>query len=83
MQIRVLLFAILRDEAGTNQLTIKLPDGATLADAVDHIGRQLPTIRFRLKSGKCAFAVNQNYSNMGIPLKDGDELALIPPVSGG
>jgi molybdopterin synthase catalytic subunit len=76
MQVTVRLFAQLRERAGTAELSIELPEGALVEDALDELGdlaAGLPVV----------MAVNREYANGDVPLSPGDELALIPPVSGG
>jgi molybdopterin converting factor subunit 1 len=76
MEVRVLLFAMLRERAGARELTIELPDGARVRDALDSLGdlaKGLPLV----------MAVNREYAPEDHVLDPGDELALIPPVSGG
>lgn len=76
MQITVRLFAQLRERAGTGELSIELPDGALVRDAIERLGDVaggLPVV----------MAVNREYAKEDAPLAQGDELALIPPVSGG
>jgi molybdopterin converting factor subunit 1 len=81
MTITVKLFAVLRDAAGTPEVPLSLPDGATAADAGEAIASRFPAVAPRLRA--VAYAVNRNYAPAATVLKDGDELALIPPVSGG
>ena len=81
MTVRVRLFAVLRDRAGVGQTALELPDGATVSQARDLILRQYPALSDQL--GRCRYAVNLSYENADTVLHDGDELALIPPVSGG
>ena len=81
MTIGVKLFAIVREAAGASALTMELPDGATVADAREELLRRLPAAAPHLRG--CAFAVNRNYSTESARLSDGDEVAVIPPVSGG
>jgi len=81
MMIRVRLFAILRDRAGTPELTLELASGAIASTVVARIAEQVPTIRELLP--RVAIAVNREYVKPDHVLQDGDELALIPPVSGG
>ena len=81
MRIRVLLFAILRDAAGTAEVALDLPAGATAKDAGDAVGERFPALRPHLP--RVAFAVNRAYAPADTGLGDGDEVALIPPVSGG
>jgi len=74
--VRVRLFAALRERAGQSELALELPDGARVADALDQVAtltRDLPVV----------VAVNREYATADVALKAGDELALIPPVSGG
>src|SRR5436190_20264565 len=81
MRIRVKLFAILRDRAGCGELELKLADAANVDAALAHIAEGSPAIADLLPCA--AIAVNLEYVNRDQVLKDGDELALIPPVSGG
>jgi molybdopterin converting factor subunit 1 len=76
MQVRIRLFAMLRERAGTSELELELPEGARVRDAlaaVEGIAGGLPLV----------MAVNREYADADAPLAAGDELALIPPVSGG
>jgi len=81
MRIRVKLFAILRERAGMSELSLELPADATVASVAEIIASRHPAIRDFLP--RVAFAVNQDYALRDAVLHDGDELALIPPVSGG
>src|SRR6184192_4487105 len=80
MNVRVVLFAKPRELVRQPNVDLALPAGATAADAWS----QLST-RYDLgplpRSFRCA--VNSEYAGWDDPLKDGDELAVIPPVSGG
>lgn len=81
MTIHVLFFALLRDRAGTERCDLTLPENATVADAAAAIGWQFPGLLGAVS--RVAYAVNQEYASPTSLLHDGDELALIPPVSGG
>ena len=81
MTVRVRLFAVLRDVAGVTETSLELPAGATIAQAKDPLLGRLPALARHLD--RCAFAVNRRYVKPDAELQDGDELALIPPVSGG
>jgi molybdopterin synthase catalytic subunit len=76
MLVRVRLFAGLRDRAGTEEIELELPEGALVADALE---------RLRAVSGglPAVMAVNREYAGAHTVLHPEDELALIPPVSGG
>lgn len=81
MQVTVRLFAALAEAAGTRTLTLDLPDGATASSVRGMIAAEFPRV-----SGLCdrsAFAVNAEYVTADAALSEGDEVALIPPVSGG
>jgi molybdopterin converting factor subunit 1 len=76
MKVRVRLFAILRERAGTDAVELDLPEGARVSDALerlDHLAGGLSLV----------MAVNREYADADAALAAGDELALIPPVSGG
>lgn len=81
MKIRLRMFAILRDRSGISQTEIELADGATVAVAMEEVGRRFAGIVELLP--RTAAAVNLCYVKPAAVLRDGDELALIPPVSGG
>jgi MoaE-MoaD fusion protein len=81
MHITVKLFAVVRERAGTPEAILDLPAGATVAAAAAILGERFPSIGDLLK--KTAFAVNCEYAPLERPLADGDEMALIPAVSGG
>lgn len=81
MQVRTLFFASYRDLVGTGSLELQLPQGATVSDLV---------ARLRNRGGPYgtlppdpAVAVNREYARSDVALKDGDEVAFIPPVAGG
>lgn len=81
MTVRVKLFAILRERAGTGELSMQLPDGAAADRAVQAVAERFPSLRPHLAKAACA--VNLAYAPRSTVLSDGDELALIPAVSGG
>jgi MoaE-MoaD fusion protein len=81
MQVRVLFFGVLKDLAGRSSDVISLPDQATAADVLDHYGRSFADKKALLSS--IAISVNQEYAAADCLLHPGDEVALLPPVSGG
>jgi molybdopterin converting factor subunit 1 len=81
MTITVKLFAILRDKAGVAELPLELPDGARVTDAVEALLARHPDLR--TFASRIAFAVNLSRVDAATALKNKDELALLPPVSGG
>jgi molybdopterin synthase catalytic subunit len=82
MRVSVRLFAVLRERAGSDSLEIDVPDGATVAEAMEAL-RSEPGMEEPLERMAVAMAVNREYADPGTRLAPGDELALVPPVSGG
>jgi molybdopterin synthase catalytic subunit/molybdopterin converting factor small subunit len=82
MTIVVRLFAILRERAGRDTIRIELPEGATVADALDALALR-PLLAETLARLPVRMAVNHEYAALDDPIGPGDELALIPPISGG
>jgi molybdopterin converting factor small subunit len=81
MQVRVVLLASYRDLAGAAEVLVELPPEARAADAIAAVrGR---STRAALLPERPVIAVNQEYASLDVPLRDGDELALLPPVAGG
>jgi molybdenum cofactor biosynthesis protein MoaC len=80
--IQVRLFAMLRERAGRDSLELELPEGATVADAMALLGHE-PGLDELLGRLPVRAARNREYVDEGERLEPGDELALIPPVSGG
>jgi len=76
MHVRVRLFAALRERAGSGALELELPDGALVRDA-------LARMRELTDGVPVVMAVNHEYADEDVELHAGDEVALIPPVSGG
>ena len=76
MQVSIRLFAGLRERAGTGARTLDLFDGATLGDV-------WPSLGLGDEPAGLLYAVNKRYAEAETALADGDEVALIPPVSGG
>ncbi|HEX3739844.1 MAG TPA: MoaD family protein [Terriglobales bacterium] len=81
MRVRVLFFGILRDTAGKSFDEMDLADGSSLRDLLSQIESRTPQLKKSFPS--LATAVNQQYAGLETVLKDGDEVALLPPVSGG
>jgi molybdopterin converting factor subunit 1 len=81
VRVRVRLFAIQRELAGTREVGLDLAERATVADAWDALVAEFPA----LAPGRdfVRFGRNGAYADDTTPLQDGDEVAMIPPVSGG
>lgn len=80
--VTVRLFAMLRQRAGRDVLELELATGATVADALEAL-RDVDDLGQLLERMPVRAAVNREYVSAEAPLASGDELALIPPVSGG
>jgi molybdopterin synthase catalytic subunit len=81
VRVRVRLFAIQRELVGTREHPLELDDGATVADAWDALVADFPALA--PGRGSVRFARNGAYADESTVLADGDEVAMIPPVSGG
>ncbi len=81
MQVRVLFFGILKDLAGQATDSLSLSSGATVRDVFTHYEQRIPSL-LNLKAS-IAMSVNQEYASLETNLSDGDEVAMLPPVSGG
>jgi molybdopterin synthase catalytic subunit len=83
IEVEVRLFAMLRERAGTGACELRLPAGATVADALELLAEQDAPLGELLARLPVSTAVNREYAPAATVLEAGDELALIPPVSGG
>lgn len=81
MKATVRLFAILREKAGTSEMTVELPERSTVADLLTAMESSYPNLSSSVPH--TMIAVNTEYVENTHLLHDGDEVALIPPVSGG
>ncbi len=82
MTVSVRLFSLLRERAGSERLELQLPRDATVADALAAL-RENPALGELLARLPVQLAVNRDYAQPDTPLAADDELALIPPLSGG
>src|SRR4051812_41005869 len=81
MQVKVLFFGALRDVMGKSSETVELPENALVVHLLEHYSGRAPRIEALLPS--VAVSVNQEYASRNAVLSDKDEVALLPPVSGG
>lgn len=79
--VRVLLFAALREAAGARELAVALPQGTTVAELRAYLADAYPALAPLLPNS--GIAVNQELAEPATLVRPGDEVALIPPVSGG
>jgi molybdopterin converting factor subunit 1 len=81
MRVTVLLFARLREMAGQSSIECEVPDGATIADVWHAVAGRYPAIVPFATAVSCAR--NEDFARMTSPVHDHDEIAFLPPVSGG
>ena len=81
MRVRVRLFARLREIAGAGEIERDVPAAATVRLVWDSLADEFPELQQYARS--ISSAVNAEYTRMEAPLRDGDEVAFLPPVSGG
>ena len=81
MLVTIRLFARLREMAGGAELRRELPDGSTARNAWDALAAEFPGVDYYSRAVSCA--INEEYARMTSPVNDGDEIAFLPPVSGG
>ena len=81
MQITVKLFALMREKAGTDSIALEVPAGAALTQVVTTLVCQYPMLEPYMANTRCA--LRMDFVDPQTILAEGDELVLIPPVSGG
>ncbi len=81
VRIRVLFFGVVRDIAGLREESLEVPAGSRLESVFEHYASRHPRLREMSKS--LVLALNERFSEPGAALAEGDEVAFLPPVSGG
>jgi molybdopterin synthase catalytic subunit/molybdopterin converting factor small subunit len=81
MRVKVLFFGMLKDIVGRVEEQVELAPGALLSTVFDHYAGQFP--RLRDMAGSIVMARNQEFSGLSTAVSEGDEVAFLPPVSGG
>ncbi len=81
MNTLIRLYASYREQAGRDRITVAVPDGGAVAQAIAQLLDDVPSLPRDFKPH--LIAVNDEFANPQYPLSDGDEIALYPPVSGG
>ncbi len=81
MRVSIRLFARLREIVGASEVEREVPDGATLGAVWELLAGEHPALASYTRS--ISGAINADYAHMDAPVRDGDEIAFLPPVSGG
>ncbi len=81
MRVTIRLIARLRDLAGAGELVREVPPESTIAGVWQVLATELPALKDYERT--MSVALNADYSRMSAPVRDGDEVAFLPPVSGG
>ena len=81
MQITVKLFALMREKAGTDTIPLEVPTGAAVTQALAMLVCQYPLLEPHIANTR--FSLHMDFVALETTLAEGDELSLIPPVSGG
>ena len=81
MHVTIRLFARLREIAGAADLRREVPEGSDARAVWDVLVREFPDFAGYARTTSCA--VNEEYARFDTPVRDGDEVAFLPPVSGG
>jgi MoaE-MoaD fusion protein len=83
MRVQVISFGMLKDWFGSSAATVELPEGASVAELLDSLRASFPAHRHAPSLQGIAVSVNAEYAQGTQILRDGDEVGLLPPVSGG
>ena len=81
MDLPVRLFALYRERAGCSTVSLQIPNGATVAELTQEVRRRFPQLA--PPQVNIVVAVNAEYAEADLVLQPGDDVCLIPPVSGG
>ncbi|MEE8325585.1 MAG: molybdopterin converting factor subunit 1 [candidate division NC10 bacterium] len=81
MQVQVKLFAAARDIVGQGEVSLQLTEGSTVGDLMEHFFTRYPQLK--AMAGSLLLAVNREFAERTVKLQEGDEVGVIPPVSGG
>lgn len=81
MKVDIRLFAALREVLGRGEVTLNVSEGATVGELQGQLMREYPAVEAFLAT--LVWAVNEDYVSAEHRLREGDEIALIPPISGG
>jgi molybdopterin converting factor small subunit len=81
MKVRVLVFSVLRDIVGGDEIEREVPEGSTVGDLIEGMTVEWP--KLREWEGRVLMAVDQEYARKDVVLSEGVEVAVMPPVQGG
>jgi molybdopterin synthase catalytic subunit len=81
MKVRVLFFSVLRDVARREEMEVEIAEGENLGQMLERLSAELPGLR--AWEGKLLLAVDEDYATQDTVLREGQEVAVMPPVQGG
>ena len=81
--LKILFFAQLKETLDCGEVELPLGKMTTVADVIDHLSSKNPTWAKALSAKRLMMAVNQDLVSASFNVKDGDEVAFFPPVTGG
>ncbi|MFQ5883173.1 MAG: molybdopterin converting factor subunit 1 [Candidatus Methylomirabilales bacterium] len=81
MQVQIKLFAAAREIVGQGEVSLELTEGSTVGDLMEHFFDRYP--KLKAIAGSLLLAVNREFAERTVKLQEGDEVGVIPPVSGG
>lgn len=81
--VTIKLFAVYREKANTDSIKIDIKQDIPVKDVLEIVKERIPSIKDLIKDVRGMIAVNQEVARLDTIVKEGDEVALIPPVSGG
>lgn len=82
-RVKIKFFASFREKTGMDEMDLDIRGQITVAQVIDDLARSLGVVKEFFKSGAVVIAVNREVAKPELIVKDGDEIAIFPPVSGG
>lgn len=81
MKIKIELFSVYREAIGEKEIEIEIKDDAKIKDIIQFLTKKYPSIRKFI--GYAIFSINHEYADENRSVKEGDEIAIFPPIGGG
>lgn len=81
--VNIRFFAVMKKLCGREYLEVKIDGPTTLRDILNKVEQEIPKIREIIKDGRSLISINQEMANEDSVVRNGDEIALLPPFAGG